>query len=162
MSEIRIVKEYPYSPAKVWQVLTEPALIARWLMRLEGFRAQVGTRFRLVAKPEPGWRGFVECEIIELQPPRVLAYTWNGDDKGAPTTVRYTLEPVATGKRLIFEHTGFSGVGGFLLAKLVLGPGWKKMMHTRLGELLGALRDDGTLDANAALAPRFGEAVDTA
>jgi uncharacterized protein YndB with AHSA1/START domain len=160
MSQIRIVKEYPHSPAKVWQVLTEPALIARWLMRPEGFRAQIGARFRLVAKAEPGWRGFVECEITELEAVRVLAYSWKGDDKGAPTTVRYTLEPTATGTRLIFEHTGFIGVGGFLLSKLMLGPGWKKMMNKRLGELLGALQDDGTLDPNAALAPKYGEAVD--
>ena len=30
MSEIRIVRDYPHSPAKVWRALTDPALIPLW------------------------------------------------------------------------------------------------------------------------------------
>ena len=131
----------------------------------EAFARRLARAFRLVAKPQPGWRGFVECEITGScshpafsKPTRGTGTTRGNTD----LTVRYTLEPIATGTRLIFEHTGFTGVGGFLLAKLALGPGWKKMMDKRMGELLTALRDDGTLEPNAALEPKFGEAVDAA
>jgi uncharacterized protein YndB with AHSA1/START domain len=75
MSDIRIVRDYPHPPSKVWRVLTDPALIALWMMRPEGFAPIVGTKFKLVAKPQPGWRGFVECEVTEVLAPSVLSYT---------------------------------------------------------------------------------------
>ena len=102
--------------------------MALWAMRPEGFAPVVGTRFKFVAKPQPGWRGFVECEVLEAREPSLLRYSWVGDDNGKTTYVTYALEPHAGGTRLTFEHTGFTGVGGFVLAKLMMGPGWKKML----------------------------------
>ena len=40
------------------------------------------------------------------------------------------------GTRLTFEHTGFDGVGGFLLAKLIMGPGWKKILGSTFPAVL--------------------------
>lgn len=138
MSAIRIVREYPHPPAKVWRVLTEPPLMARLGMRPEGYAPVAGTRFRLVGKPNPAWRGFVECEVLEAREPSVLRYSW--DDDGKRTTfVTYTLEPRAGGTRLTLEHTGFTGVGGFLFTKLVMGPGWKKTLGTSLPAVLASL-----------------------
>ena len=93
MSGIRIVRDYPHPPAKVWRALTEPDLIARWGMRPEGFAPLVGTRFRFVAKPNPGWRGFVECEVLEVRPPSLLRYSWVGNEKSPTTHVAFRLEP---------------------------------------------------------------------
>src|SRR5207249_11999220 len=80
MSDIRIVRDYPHPPAKVWRALTDPALMALWGMRPEGFAPVAGTRFKLVAKPERGWRGFVECEVLEASEPSILRCSWLGDD----------------------------------------------------------------------------------
>jgi uncharacterized protein YndB with AHSA1/START domain len=73
MSDIRLVREYPQSPAKVWRALTDPALMALWMMeaRPEGFSPTVGTRFKFVGKPQMGWRGFVECDVLEAREPSV-------------------------------------------------------------------------------------------
>jgi uncharacterized protein YndB with AHSA1/START domain len=65
MSNVRIMREYPHPPAKVWRALTDPDVIPLWTSsgrggRPEGFSPVVGTRFRFVAKPRPGWRGIVE------------------------------------------------------------------------------------------------------
>lgn len=155
MSDIRIVRDYPHPPAKVWRALTEPALMALWGMRPEGFAPVVGTRFKLVAKPQPGWRGFVECEVTEAREPSVLSYSWLGDEKGKPMHVTYTLEPSASGTRLHFLHTGFTGVGGFFLAKLMMGPGWMKMLGTAIPAVLVDLDDDGKLRPGSALKPKF-------
>jgi uncharacterized protein YndB with AHSA1/START domain len=157
MTDIRIVKEYNHPAEKVWRALTEPPLIARWLMRPEGFAPKVGTRFRLVAKPQPGWRGYVDCEVIDAVANKTLAYRWSGDDKGVATIVRYSLEPTSGGTRLVFEHAGFAGFGGFILAKMMMGPGWRKMFLNTMPRILAALRDDGTLNADADLPPKFGE-----
>jgi uncharacterized protein YndB with AHSA1/START domain len=51
-------------------------------------------------------------EIIEFDPPRVLAMTWNERlDKPRPfgqTVVRYELEPTASGTKLRLTHSGFA------------------------------------------------------
>jgi uncharacterized protein YndB with AHSA1/START domain len=130
LSDIRIVRDYPHPPEKVWRVLTTPALMARFGMRPEGYAPVVGTKFRLVGKANPGWRGFVDCEVLEAHAPSLLVYRWDDDGKQPPTTVRYGLEPHAGGTRLTLEHTGFAGVSGLLFTKLVMGPGWRKTLGT--------------------------------
>ena len=78
MSDIRIVRDYPHPPAKVWRAVTDPALIPLWTAtgaggRTEGFAATVGTKFRFVAKPKPGWNGVVNCEVLEVTSRRCCA-----------------------------------------------------------------------------------------
>ena len=155
MTDIRIVRHYPHAPSKVWRALTDPALIPLWAMRPEGFEPRVGARFKLVAKPAPGWRGFVECEVLEAREPQVLRYSWLGDEKGPVTTVTFRLEPSDRGTRLTFEHAGFRGVGGFVLARLMMGPGWRAMLGTRIPAVLTDLDDAGLLRAGSLLQPRF-------
>jgi len=155
MSDIRIIRDYPHAPRKVWRALTDPKLMALWMMRPEGFAPVAGTRFKLIAKPQPGWRGFVECEVIEAREPSVLCYSWIGDENRAVTEVSYTLEPHDGGTRLVFEHTGFTGIGGFVLAKLMLGPGWKNMLSKTFPAVLADTDDEGKLRDGSALEPRY-------
>jgi len=155
MTDIRIVRDYPHSLAKVWRALTDPALIALWAMRPEGFAAVVGNRSRFVATPSRGWRGYVECEVLEVRERELLRYSWIGDDGGKPTFVTYRLESYRGGTRLTFEHVGFEGIGGFVLAKLMMGPGWRKMLGTAFPRVLTDLDDDGALLPSSTLTPRF-------
>ena len=148
MSNIRIMREYPHPPAKVWRALTDPDVIPLWTSsgrggRPEGFSPVVGTRFRFVAKPRPGWRGIVECEVLEAREPSLLRYSWVGDENGAVSQVTYRLEPDHSRTRFTFEHVGFRGLGGFLVAKLVLGPVRKKMFDVGLPAALVALDEEG-------------------
>jgi uncharacterized protein YndB with AHSA1/START domain len=124
MSEFRIVCDYPYPIEQVWRVLTEPGLVAQWTVtgqggRPEGFEPVVGTHFRLIAKPVMGWRGIVDCEVLEVDAPRLLRYTWVGDEGAAPSFVAYRFEESPTGTRFTWEHTGFAGVGGLFMARLL-------------------------------------------
>lgn len=155
MTDIRIVRDYPHPPAKVWRALTNPKLIVLWSMRPEGFAPVVGTRFKLVAKAQPGWRGFVECEVLDAKENELLRYSWLGDDGGKMTEVTYALEPIATGTRLTFEHKGFTGIGGFILAKMMMGPGWKKMLGSNMPAVLADIDEHGTLRKESTLQPRF-------
>jgi uncharacterized protein YndB with AHSA1/START domain len=143
VAEIRIVRNYPHPPEKVWRALTDPALIPRWTStgaggRPEGFATAVGTKFRYVARPRPGWSGIVECEVLEADEPKLLRYSWADPGDGAVTQVVYRLEPHGNGTRLTFEHTGFTGLGGLFMATL-LGRVRAKMLTAGLPAVLNDL-----------------------
>jgi uncharacterized protein YndB with AHSA1/START domain len=149
VSEIRIVRDYPHPPEAVWRALTDPALIPRWTStgaggRPEGFSPVAGTKFRFVAKPKPGWNGIVDCEVLEVDEPRLLRYSWaDGNGGGDVTQVAYRLEPRAGGTRFTYEHTGFTGVGGLFMARL-LGRVRTKMLSVGLPSVL----DDMAVERN--------------
>jgi uncharacterized protein YndB with AHSA1/START domain len=143
VSAIRIVRDYPHPPAVVWRALTDPALIPRWTAtgaggRPDGFATVVGTKFRLVAKPKPGWNGVVDCEVLAVDEPSLLRYSWTDSAGGDVTQVVYRLEPNAGGTRFVYEHTGFTGVGGFFMA-LLLGTVRRKMLRVGLPPVLNDL-----------------------
>ncbi len=144
-SDIHIINEYPRQPEKVWRALTDPALIPLWTReglggRAEGFVAVTGTKFRFVAKPQPWWRSFVDCEVIEVRAPSLLRYSWVGDEGDRPTLVAYQLEPIKGGTRFTFDHTGFGGVGGFIVSR-VLRRVRKKKLGVGLPAVLNTLDD---------------------
>jgi uncharacterized protein YndB with AHSA1/START domain len=143
MSRYRVTREYPYPIDEVWQVLTDPEWVARWTTtgqggRPEGFAPVPGTDFRFVGKPTMGWAGVVYCTVLEVDAPRMLHYTWKGDQQTDDVTdVVYTLEPTAAGTRVVWDHTGFTGVGGFFMARL-LGGVRRKMMDAGVPAALAA------------------------
>lgn len=143
MSAIHIVREYPHPPELVWRALTDPALVPGWTStgaggRLEGFRAEVGTRFRFLAKPRLGWSGVVECVVREARPGTLLRYSWQDGAGGAVTEVRYLVEPRPGGARLTYDHVGFSGIGGAFMAWL-LGRVRRRMLSVGLPPVLAEL-----------------------
>jgi uncharacterized protein YndB with AHSA1/START domain len=143
MNEYRVVNDYADAPANVWRALTDPTLIPLWTStgqggRPVGFAPVVGTHFQWIAKPVPGWNGIVECEVLEVREPSLLRYTWQGGEKDDLTTVTYLLEPHGQGTRFTCEHTGFTGVGGFVMAKL-LGSVRKRMLRVGLPAALKAI-----------------------
>lgn len=94
-----VERDLPYPPARIWRALTEPHLIAEWLMQTD-FAPSVDHRFTL----EADW-GTVECRVIEVEPERTLAYRW--DSLGLQSVVTWTLEPMGAGTRLRMEQAGF-------------------------------------------------------
>jgi uncharacterized protein YndB with AHSA1/START domain len=71
---ILMERDYPHPPEKVWRALTDSAALARWLMP-NNFEPKVGHKFQFKVGPQPGWRGFVDCEVLEVEEPRRLSYT---------------------------------------------------------------------------------------
>ena len=159
MSDIRIERDYPHPPAKVWRAVTDPALIPLWTStgqggRPVGFSTTVGTKFQFVAKPKPGWNGVVDCEVLEVNEPSLLRYSWaGGDGGGGVTQVVYRLQPHAGGTRFTYEHTGFTGIGGVFMAKL-LSRVRTKMLTVGLPAVLDDLDDDGALRPASTLWPK--------
>jgi len=140
--DLRLERVFPQAPERVWRALTDRRALGQWLMETD-FEPVLGHRFTFRAKPRPGWDGVTYCEVIELEPPRRVAYTWRGGaGEGQPLTldtiVRFTLVPEGSGTRLILEHTGFSGLKSVLVS-FMLKSGWSRMLARRLGPVIDAL-----------------------
>lgn len=123
-----------HPPEKVWRALTDPALLAEWLLPVVDLRLEPGAAFTFKAQPQPGWDGVVNCRVREIETQRKLSYTWVVAD--IDTLVTFTLTPTASGTRLTLVHSGFkpSQKQAFGGARY----GWK-MMGGRLVELLARI-----------------------
>jgi hypothetical protein len=85
--------------------------------------------------------------------PSLLRWSWSGDEGGDVTEVTYRLEPHVGGTRFTYEHTGFTGVGGIVMATL-LGHVRRKMLRVGLPAVLDDLDDDGALRPGSTLKPK--------
>lgn len=84
----------------VWRALTDPELHARWWAAGD-VRPVVGHRFTLDMGP---W-GQQACEVLAVEPERLLRYSFAPDS--LDTTITWRLQAEGTGTRLFLEHAGF-------------------------------------------------------
>jgi uncharacterized protein YndB with AHSA1/START domain len=94
-----VERELAYPPEKIWRALTQPQLIAEWLMQND-FQPVMGHGFQL----RGDW-GSVDCKVTAIEPNTVLAYTWEA--MGLESTVTWTLTPAGAGTHLRMEQAGF-------------------------------------------------------
>lgn len=99
MRSVTVERELAHPPEKIWRALTMPHLVGEWLMKGD-VAAVGGHKFRFGAE----W-GDVDCEVLEVEPQRVLSYSWAG--KGLESVVTWTLTPTPAGTLLRMEQTGF-------------------------------------------------------
>ena len=94
-----IERDFPHAPEKIWRALTQPEILAEWLMKSD-FQAAVSHRFAFTAD----W-GVVDGEVLIVEPNRSLSYTWAA--MGIETVVTWTLTPIASGTHVRMEQSGF-------------------------------------------------------
>jgi uncharacterized protein YndB with AHSA1/START domain len=97
--------DLPHSPQKVWRALTDPELLAEWLLPVAGFQLEPGVAFTFKTQPHPGWDGVVSCRLLEVEAQKKISYTWVVGDMN--TVVTFTLTPTAKGTHLSLVHSGF-------------------------------------------------------
>lgn len=139
MSETVMLDVEVKSPVdRVWYALTDSATLSEWMLfKSNNFQPVVGHVFQF--KDAPGFDGVIDCEVIEVEKPHRLSYSWTtsgpGDQPHA-TVVTWTLTEAESGvTRLHLEQSGFRSdakqeIGG---AKY----GWT-MMLDQLKNLLAA------------------------
>jgi uncharacterized protein YndB with AHSA1/START domain len=135
MATLRFERWYDHPPSRVWEALTEPELLARWLMPND-FSPRIGHRFTFRTQPAPGFDGVVHCEVLEVDPPRRLAYTWRGGP--IDTVVRFSLTCERGGTRLRMDQTGFRGLKAWLVSRM-LKAGLRTIYARRLPDVLARL-----------------------
>jgi uncharacterized protein YndB with AHSA1/START domain len=123
-----------HSPEKVWRALTDPALLAEWLLPVVEGKLEPGAAFMFKTQPYPGWDGSVSCRVLEIEAHKKLSYAWTVPF--LDTVVTFTLAPTASGTRLSLVQSGFKpdqkqNMGGARY-------GWK-MMGGKLIDLLARI-----------------------
>jgi uncharacterized protein YndB with AHSA1/START domain len=139
---IELDQFYPHPPGRVWQALTTPELMARWLMEPSGFAPVIGTRFTFRGQPMPsvGFSGEIICEVLDVVEGEQLTISWADaqSDKPSSWVVSWTLHPEGTGTRVILRHTGFDPDDAVQQrSRTIIGNGWIRMT-AQLGEVLGS------------------------
>lgn len=103
---VTIERDFAHAPEKLWRALTQPHLIADWLMQND-FVPTLGHTFQLRGE----WGGILDCEVLAIEPERSLSYTWNfaNDDPAyaLASVVTFTLTPTRNGTHLRVEQSGF-------------------------------------------------------
>ena len=97
--------DLPHPPEKVWRALTDPALLAEWLLPVTGLELAPGVAFTFKTQAYPGWDGTVSCRMLEVEPLRKLSYAWTVPF--LDTVVTFTLTPTASGTQLSIVQSGF-------------------------------------------------------
>ncbi|MNO16829.1 hypothetical protein D3C76_65170 [compost metagenome] len=119
-------RHYKHPVDKVWAMLTDNTLLAKWFseLRIEDLKAGGMIQFDM------GDGCFAEMKITEMKVNSVLEYTWGKD------MVRFELSPAADGCRLLLIES-IREITGHTAKDL---SGW----HVCL-DVIGALLDGGEL-----------------
>ncbi|MDJ0363096.1 SRPBCC domain-containing protein [Rhodococcus sp. H29-C3] len=133
---VEIGKFYARPPEVVWGGITEPDLLAQWLMRPVGFDTTIGNRFILAVPTRP--TGEIACEILRVRQGERLGYSWV--DLRAPSPARWTLDfslaSQGRGTRLLLTHAGFDiSDRKQKMARNALERGWKVAL-SKLNDVL--------------------------
>jgi uncharacterized protein YndB with AHSA1/START domain len=118
---------------RVFQAITDPRQLLQWWGQKEMYRT---TKFETDVRVNGKWMSAgvgikgdnfeVAGEYLEVDPPRLLVYTWRASWTGdLTTTVRWELEPDAEGTQVKVRHSGFAGNADAAKAH---GQGWERVL----------------------------------
>ncbi|MET9274629.1 SRPBCC family protein [Kribbella sp. NPDC003557] len=94
-SVLRMERQLRHPAEKVWRALTEPEQLVRWFPASVKLQPHIGSAVEYSMEGESAGDG----EVLEFDPPRVFAITWNGE------VLRWELLPADDGCLLVLSHT---------------------------------------------------------
>lgn len=125
--------EIKAQPDKVWSKLASLECMNEWFSKKLVFEFREGGRFNMeVSIPGDGDFTFYG-EVVKIDPPRELAFTWTEHEKGktpwpVSTLVSFKLRPTKTGTIVSLTHSGFEKLQGELARSEYEGHivGWER------------------------------------
>ena len=144
---LRMERTLRHPQAKVWRAITEPEHVNQWFPFHVELDLVAGAAMRFV---EPSGRApDMEGTVTEVDPPRLLAFTW-GDD-----ALRFELRPHDDGCVLVFSHTF-----GYHAGAASFAAGWTACLGALdlvlAGEPVESLVPDDMADVHERFVHEFG------
>ncbi len=153
-------RQYPHVPEVVWAALTEGEALAQWLMP-NNFVPEAGRRFEFRVDPMMGFPGVVPCEVLEIEPPRRMVWSWGvpprkGGVKRPPMRIEWLLTPKDGGTLLELRQWGTEVMPWFW--RFSMSMGWGTMLKRWLPKVLDAFQKtpDGLVYHRLQKAPNRG------
>lgn len=128
-------------PEDLWEAVTDPARLARWMADYRGSLA-VGGTWEVAADDGGVWG---TGEVVACDPPRRFETIWHAAEE-EPTRLVVSLEPAEGGTRLVLRHDGVQSI--------YYGAGWQVYLESLAAHVTGTgpgYRDGAAWDA------RYGE-----
>ncbi|PID21479.1 ATPase [Sporosarcina sp. P3] len=106
MADITVDFQFSSSIEEVWKALTDSEMLAKWIWKND-FTPVIGEKFQFRSEPNEWWDGIIHGEVLEVEEPHILSYTWAS--AGETTTITWTLSTNSnSATHVYFEQTGFS------------------------------------------------------
>jgi len=141
-TDVRIERVLKATIDRVYDAWTQPGLLTRWYCPNPALDLQVEADVRVGGDYVVTMGPYVaRGSYTEVDPPKLLGFTWQWDHEGGPSQVRVELTEVADGTRMLLSHTGLSSpedAAGHL-------EGWELEVD-RLVDLLSAPPSDHATD----------------
>jgi|SRR5215831_3695887 len=103
-------------PERVYRALTEPAELVKWWGDSNMYWCtswtldlRIAGKWKSEGENRQGGRFFVEGEFTEIDPPKILAFSWKPSWVEGSSSVRIVLTPEAGRTRLEWTQSGFAG-----------------------------------------------------
>ncbi len=125
--KIRMESVYPTRPDDLWDAITDPTRLARWIAEVEGDLRIGGS---ISARFTSGWEGSGRIDVCESSRHLVVTMSPGTSDE---TMIEATLTALAEGTRLVVEESGIP------LAEIgAHGAGWQAHVEDLWSHLEGA------------------------
>ncbi len=118
MTDLRIEKRFPAPPEMVFRFVTEPARLRDWWgpegMTLPDINLDFSRPgpWHSVMMNADGKRFKVSGEVVAVDPPRAVEFTWGWHDetdaRGPESRVRIDLAPDGAGTAFVLTHSGLA------------------------------------------------------
>lgn len=129
---------FPNSLETVWEYLTNPELLEKWLMPSD-FKPVLNHEFSFRTNPLPQFNcdGIFHCKVLEITPMKKLIYTWNAGSGGGTfnlkSVVEWTLIKKESGTELQLIHRGFTDENLAIYTAMI--DGWGKNIQKIINHL---------------------------
>ncbi len=130
MATLSLDLQFSNSINDVWCALTESNLLAQWTWSND-FKPVVGYSFKFRGEPNEWWSGTIKGEVLEVEEPYKLSYTWEVGSEAHVVT--WTLRKRTDESTLLhLEQTGITDnpevLEGFKSGQLELTSNLKKLV----------------------------------
>ena len=112
-NNIRKKRTFTQPVREVWGAISKRQKLEEWFLE-NTFSTVEGKAFEFFDKPGEKWNGIYQCEVLSVQPPYNLAYSWAHTKLRFTTYVWWRLNTVNGNTVLELEHSGFKGLSGFI------------------------------------------------